>query len=272
MTASKLAVDADAVSVLMREAAVAEVLPRFGQLEPGDIATKSGPDDLVTAADLGCEAFLTPRLESLLPGSRVVGEEAVAADPSQLDWLNQPGDVWVIDPVDGTHNFANGRPDFVVIVALVRDGSLLGGWIHAPLLDKTYAAMRGEGAYCDGRKLQVATPAPLTQMHAVMYVGPKKFPALYARVKATRDELGPRSYSRSAGMEYVGLIEGRVHYAMFTRQLPWDHGAGWLLHREAGGYGAYLDGTPYTPVAAAEPYLLAPDLNTWQLIRDFYSS
>lgn len=263
-------IDVTAVSALIAEAAAKEVLPRFRQLSDADIATKSGPDDLVTAADLGCEAYLTPRLEALLPGCKVVGEEAVANDATVMDALQRPGDVWIIDPVDGTYNFAHGNDAFAVIVALVRDGEVMNGWIHVPLQGKTIVAERGAGTYSDGKRLAVANPAPRSEMHAVLYVGPKKFPDLYARVKETRDQLGQRSYLRSAGMEYVALVEGRVHFAMFTRELPWDHAAGWLIHREAGGYGAYLDGAPYKPVAEAKPFLLAPNETTWTELRDFY--
>ena len=263
-------VDLDAVTALLCEAADEHVLPWFQWLEAHDIGTKSGPEDLVTAADLACEAFLTKQLGDILPEARIVGEEAVANDRTILETLDAPGYVWVIDPVDGTHNFAHGKAAFAIIVALVKDGALEAGWINVPLQRKTIVAARGAGAYCGEKRLHVAQPAPLDEMRAVLYVGAKRFPELYARVKEVRPQLGPRSFSRSAGMEYVHMAEGRVHYAMFTRELPWDHAAGSLIHREAGGYAAYLDGAPYAPVEETKPLLLAPDLETWRMLAALF--
>src|SRR6185437_792815 len=98
-----------------------EVMPRFEKLESGDISEK-GPGDLVTVADIAAEHRLTPALRGLLPGSLVVGEEAVAADPAVLALLDGDDYVWVVDPIDGTANFAAGIPLFAVMVALIRRG------------------------------------------------------------------------------------------------------------------------------------------------------
>lgn len=258
------------VTALLEEAGKNHVLPWFRELKAHEIQTKSGPDDLVTVADLACEAFLSERLQRLLPESRVVGEEAAARDHSTLDVLEQHGHVWIIDPVDGTHNFAHGKNEFAIILALVKDGEMEAGWIHVPLEGKTITAFRGGGSFCNEVRLRVASPRPLAEMRAVLYVGPKRFPNLYARVREVRPELGPRSFSRSAGIEYVRLVEGHVHYAMFTRQLPWDHAAGTLIHREAGGYAAYLDGAPYLPVEETKPLLLAPDRATWNMLAELF--
>jgi fructose-1,6-bisphosphatase/inositol monophosphatase family enzyme len=256
--------DIDAVTALLVEAGRTEILPRFRQLRAGDVETKSGPQDLVTAADVAAEAFLTARLSALMPRASIVGEEAVAHDGRFLDALHEPGYVWIIDPLDGTFNFAHGKEEFAIIVALVRDGVQVGGWIHVPLQGKTVVAERGQGTYCEGRRLQVAPPAALHEMRSALYASRTKHPDLYARIQVLRPRLGRGSFARSAGLEYVKLAEGRVHFALFTRQLPWDHAAGALIHAEAGGHGAYLDGTRYRPVDEAKPLLLAPDEPTWR--------
>src|SRR4030095_3156841 len=106
--------DADRVTRLIQEAAAAEIMPRFRQLAAGDVREKA-PGDLVTVADEAVEARLAPALEALLPGSVVVGEEAAAADPNLLNRLFDDQPVWIIDPVDGTSNFAEGRPAFAVM-------------------------------------------------------------------------------------------------------------------------------------------------------------
>src|SRR5690606_6840874 len=108
-----------AVARAVADVAAAEVMPRWRNLGAGDIAHKTGPDDLVTVADKAAEFALTARLAALLPGSTVVGEEAVAADPTVMQRLSEPGPVWVIDPIDGTAAFATGEPNFTLMVALV---------------------------------------------------------------------------------------------------------------------------------------------------------
>src|SRR3546814_7914346 len=94
----------DAVRLLIEEAARSVIMPRFRQLGSHEIDQKAGPHDMVTIADRESEEFLTPRLEALIAGSTVVGEEAVSADESIMEALRRPGTCWLIDPVDGTAN------------------------------------------------------------------------------------------------------------------------------------------------------------------------
>src|SRR5260370_28988248 len=112
-------VDSEKVRRLIAEVADAEVMPRFEKLETGDISEKS-PGDFVTIADVASERRLTPALRDLLPGSLVVGEEAVAADPAVLDLLAGDDPVWGVDPVDGTANFAARTPIFAIMVGRVQ--------------------------------------------------------------------------------------------------------------------------------------------------------
>jgi len=186
-----LTLDIDHVSALIRETAEAEILPRYQRLEAVDIRQKSGPQDLVTAADLASEARLERALRAHLPGSAVVGEEGAFADPTLLERLRGAGAVWIIDPVDGTINFCEGRPHFVVIVALVRDGVIVAGWLHDVLAGETAVAARGAGAWIGGRRLSVgrallsaqrrcrvsrarARHQPLRAVHAPDALGPRR--------------------------------------------------------------------------------------------------
>src|ERR1700675_4019087 len=147
--------DSDKVARLLAEIAAEEVMPYFEKLGRDDIREKK-PGDLVTIADVATERRLTPLLTDLLPGSRVVGEEAVAADPGVLDALADTAPVWLLDPIDGTANFAAGTPIFAVMVALVREGETVMSWIHDPVTRRTASAVAGEGAWHDGRRLRVA--------------------------------------------------------------------------------------------------------------------
>ncbi len=246
---------------MLAEVAATEIMPRFRQPERLETREK-GPGDPVTAADLASEAALTTALPALLPGARVVGEEGVAQDPEQMALLDQPGPVWVVDPVDGTRAFARGEPGFGVMVALVQDGETLAGWIHDPVAGWQAHAIAGRGAWRDGQRLQVAPGGALDTLE--MFVG-----STTGHQKTLRGAVGTVRACTSAAHIYMGLAEGRLHAAVFNRCQPWDHCAGLLLHAEAGGVGQRLDGTPYRATATARqgaPLLAAPDQATWQAL------
>lgn len=263
--------DPDAVTELLAEAGQTIVLPRFRNLRDDQIETKTGPNDLVTAADLECEAFLTERLIAMRPGSVVVGEEAAAHDPGLLDHLaTDDRDIWIIDPIDGTYNFAHGDERFAILLALVRESEIRAGWIHFPTTGATYCAEHGAGAFRDGDRLHVAAPKPVERMTAVLYVGKNRAPALYDRIQAVKQQLGSRRFARCVATEYAGLADGEIHYAIFTRQLPWDHAAGYLIHAEAGGAQAFFDGEPYRLHERDLPLLLAPDAESWDALHAFF--
>lgn len=258
--------DTDRVSDLLRETAEQIILPRFKRLEEGDTQEK-GPGDLVTIADLESEKYLTPALARLIPGSHVVGEEAAAASPHILELFRSDEPVWVIDPVDGTANFAEGSELFAVIVALVQHGKVRAGWIYDPVRDRMAVAEAGEGAYLDDRRMHVAKPQKLAEMIGVLslkFVPKDERSEVRARAQNLR-----RFFSLGcAGQEYLQLAEGRTHFSVYRRIMPWDHAAGWLIHREAGGAGAFADGTPYDANIHAGPLLMAPDPDSWDALRD----
>lgn len=259
--------DINRVSDLIRSVAKTEILPWFRNLDASGIREKTGPLDLVTLADEAAERALTPALADLLPGSRVVGEEAASENERVLDHLQGDAPVWIIDPVDGTMNFAQGRPMFAVIVALAWRGETVAGWIHDPIDGRMATAVKGEGAWLDGRRVRVANAAPLPSMVGALstrFCGA----AMAAQLEERSQGLGERVCLSSAAQEYLRLLEGRAHYSLYHRLMPWDHAAGVLLHAEAGGHAALIDGTPYRPTALNGSLLLAPDAECWRALHD----
>lgn len=261
---------------IMREVAAAEIMPRFRRLGSDDIAEKKSPSDLVTIADVEAEKRLSEALRSLLPGSRVVGEEDVEKNPDALDALAGDAPVWVIDPVDGTLNYARGRACFAVIVALCRHGQTLAGWILDPVADTVIHAAAGQGAWIEEpsgpRRLHLPPARSVPRM--VGSLGRR----LARRVKSRRSAgLDPfdRSPARTVkygctGREYMDLALGALDFAQYTRLKPWDHAAGVLIHAEAGGFAAMTETRrPYRP----EPkviqgtVLLAPDTDAWDALH-----
>ncbi len=255
-------VDPSRVGSVIREVAQSVILPRFRRLAASEVREKR-PGDLVTVADTEAERDLTRRLGDLLPGSLVVGEESVAADAAVLDRLADDGPVWIIDPVDGTANFAKGSELFAVIVALVVDGRTVQGWIHDPLADRTAIAAAGDGAWMSERRLKVSPEGPLATM-----AGSAGWRARALLTKAVARLVN----QGSAAHDYLALVEGRMQFAHFRRLRPWDHAAGVLLHQEAGGYSALMDGQPYRPQPANGGMLLTPGRASWDalapLVRD----
>ena len=244
-------VDMDLVCGIIREATESEILPRFKNLSATQIHEKK-PNQLVTEADIEAEKVLARRLCEVMPGS-VVGEEGVEVDPALMTALERPGVVWVIDPVDGTANFAHNNPRFAVVVALVIDGVTQAGWIHDPVPNRTITAHRGHGAWRADTRLRVSAEVPLNQMAGSV----KK----RGRVAEHVLHVARRG---SAAHDYLDLVTGKLHFAHFKKLMPWDHAAGVLIHAEAGGYGAMMDGSAYTPVLHADgQLLLAPGQASW---------
>lgn len=261
--------DIESVTRILEEVAAEEVLPRFQMLKNHEIRRKAG-GELVTVADVAAEEQISRRLADLLPGSHVVGEEATADDPSVLDRLASEDDwVWVIDPVDGTGNFARGKPAFAVMAGLVRGGETVAGWIHHPVEGRTATAEVGAGAWLGGERLRVADDAPLGEMRGTLHAGTFAPPDMVRQVQARRARVGAIKSLRCAGLEYLRLASGQMHFSLFTKLMPWDHVPGALIQREAGGLARTLDGAPYTARSHRAPgLLLAPGEAAWQALHD----
>src|SRR5690554_3734257 len=115
----------------MRDVAEDIIRPRFRTLADGDISSKSGPSDLVTIADTEAELAITPLLADI-EAIPVVGEEAAETNPALTELLGTSAAAWTVDPVDGTWNFAHGKPAYAVMVGHVVGGDIHGGWILLP--------------------------------------------------------------------------------------------------------------------------------------------
>ncbi len=263
--------DLAAVEALLREAAVAEILPRFRRLDPTAIRAKTGPQDLVTDADEAAERHIAAGLRARFPGCVVVGEEATAADPRLLDAVGTADLAFLVDPVDGTANFAAGMPLFGVMAAAVMRGEVVAAVIHDPLGDDSALALRGEGAWietADGRRsdLRVARPAAPAQM-----VGCASWrflpPEQRGRVNRNLASVAGSFNFRCAAHEYRLAATGNCHFLLYGRLMPWDHAPGWLLHREAGGFSARFDGSPYRPSLTSGGLICAPDEAGFHALR-----
>ncbi len=232
------------VADLIRETAAAELLPRFRNLSKDDVRQKR-PGDLVTVADVASEQRLASGLAKILPGVPVVGEEAVEADPGLLRLIGRPGErCWIVDPLDGTSNFAAGNATFAVIVALVENGRTVGGWILDVPNGRMAVALAGRGVTLEGVPV-VGAPAGTSPAG---FVGYKIRKAFEQQLPAIRQRgIGPVSTLRCAGVEYLEILAGRATFSIYRRTKPWDHAAGALMLAEAGGGAVRFDGHDYGP-------------------------
>jgi len=259
----------DQVSWLIADVAATEVMPRFRKLEPDHVIEKAA-GNLVTIADRAAEERLTAALRDMMPGSTVVGEEAVAADAALLDRLLGEQHVWIIDPIDGTANFIEGRNEFGVMVCLARKGELIASWIHRPVTGATAIAESGGGAWIDGERVKLSAPPDVApEMTGTLLAGTYGDKAYNKRLQQRRDRVQAVRSSHSAAIEYWRLLTGDLHFSVFTKLMPWDHAPGVLLHREAGGHSGYIDrGDAYRPADINRPGLLAaPDQDAWRKLR-----
>ena len=261
-------IDPQAVTEIIAEVARQEILPRFRALRDQDVRRKRS-GELVTVADEAAEQELSRRLRDLLPGSQVVGEESVEADPTILERLTGTDPVWIVDPVDGTGNFAGGSPVFAVMVGLVREAETLAAWIYDPVTECAVTAEQGSGAWMGDKRLRVATADTPKAMSGTLHASTFA-PAETARqVQSRRARVGAIKSLRCAGHEYLRLAQGTMHFSLFTKLMPWDHVPGTLIQREAGGVAKTLDGALYRATSHKAPGLLmAPDEASWQALED----
>ncbi|GGS94855.1 MULTISPECIES: inositol monophosphatase family protein [Streptomyces] len=254
---------ADEVEEAVRKAAAQEIMPRWRRLAAHEIDQKTGPHDLVTDADREAERYLTEALGALLPGSVVVGEEAVHADPATYDAVRGDAPVWIVDPVDGTRQFVHGDTGFCTLVALAHRGVLLASWTYAPARDQCATAVRGRGAFLDGERLFAGVPEPGRDLR-VATSHPDFTTDEEKRVLRALDVPGvaPRPCG-SAGLEYLAVARGELDGTVFGWEAAWDHAAGLLLVEEAGGTQLTVTGEPFrTAGGNALPFTAARDAAT----------
>ena len=203
---------------------------------------KKGRIDLVTAADLAAEELFRELIASRFPSHAVIGEEAAPAPE-----LRERPVQWIIDPVDGTTNFAHGLALFSVSIALRIDGVLQAGVVYDPIAEELFTAERGFGARLNGQPLRVSGATALVD--GVLCTG---FPYTVREERrrqvdvfaAFLDEARAVRRLGSAALDLAYVAAGRLDGFWEERLQPWDMAAGVLLVEEAGGTVTDMDGGP----------------------------
>ena len=214
-----------------------------------------GAVDLVTEADLAAETLIREELGKSFPGDPMLGEEGGGGHCAQ-------DRIWVVDPLDGTTNYAHGLPLFSVSIALCEQGKPCAGAVYQPMLDELFHARRGGGAWRNGRRIAVSGRSRLDRSLAVTGF-PYDIQASVGRVLRPLEQMlkAARGVRRlgSAAMDLCYVAAGIFDLFWEINLKPWDVAAGWLLVEEAGGVVTDFSGRPHH-LERAELLACTPEL------------
>jgi len=262
------------VNAILHGVVTTVVMPSFRALRPEDIHLKDtpgDPDDLVTSADEAAERYLIDALRELVPGAAFIGEEGVSENPALVAALSGSAPAWLIDPIDGTKNFARGASDFGVMIALVEGGVTRASWIAVPAAQPSgyvMSAERGRGTHIDGVRVSPTGRIASTRrgtIHTRMMPGDAAADAL-ARL---RGKYAPVPSTGAAATEYSAIVRGEKDFVIYYRLLPWDHAPGALAITEAAGVAVHVTGEPYAPLSPNQVTIFAATPELAETIRAF---
>ena len=215
---------------------------RFHQ--PHDIRMK-GVINLVTETDLAAEAHILEKLSKETPEIPVMAEES-----AQSRAVCSRPRYWVVDPLDGTTNFAHGVPHFAVSIALLEQARPLIGAIYHPILDQLYAASLGGGAWINERRMTVTLTDEL--IRALVATGfpydiDQTLPLVIQQMERVLPAVRDIRRAGAAALDLAYVACGRLDGFYEINLQPWDTAAGWLLVEESGGRLSDFNGAPYSP-------------------------
>jgi myo-inositol-1(or 4)-monophosphatase len=221
-----------------------QVLCRFSR-QRHTVSSKSTEIDLVTEADLASEQLIVDAIRGQFPAHKVLSEEGLGDLQSMardIPWL------WLVDPLDGTVNYAHGFPIWGVSLSLAEGGQVILGVIYDPLRDQMFWAERGQGAWCNGERICVSTTKRLQDALVATGFAYRRatladnnlaeFGAIMPRVQGVRR-------AGAAILDLALLATGRLDAYWEMHLQPWDWAAGWLLVEEAGGLVTDVRGGPW---------------------------
>jgi len=264
-------INPDDIAHYIKGVAEDKIIPRFQKLAQGDIRSKSSPTDLVTIADEEAEIELSRILTGLLPGSVALGEEAVSKEHVRRDLLSTTDSpIWIIDPVDGTSNFAHGKPIFGTMVCLVYRSEKVMSWIYQIPTDRMVSCEKGAGiAFNYEAYIRPALEHDQTKLNGLSAFVSKKFipSSIRPYVENKIGILGDAKTFMCCAWEYVQVLEGKAAFSLYKRIEPWDHLAGTLMLEEAGFYIRKWDGTPYRTGDLSGGLINAQSETMWKAVH-----
>ncbi len=254
--------DISLIREIVTSTAREELLTRFTQVERHSKADGS----FITEADLAAQQRIQQALAQHYPDFGFLGEEMDAAEQTAL-LQNADQPLWVLDPLDGTSNFAANIPFFSVSLALINKGEIVFGVVYDPVQDECFWAQKGSGAFMNEQPLSAANSPQSSLKKSTGLIDLKRLSAeLQTRLIQDMPYSSQRSFG-SVALDWCWIAAGRCHVYLHGKQKLWDYGAGHLILSEAGGHSCTLDGeqvfnnslTPRSAVAALDKSLF----NEW---------
>lgn len=223
----------DEILSLARDAALEAGKLIAEKRQSGNIQQQyKGQQELVTSADIAADKLIIDKIKSRYPEHRILSEETYT-DRAQIKNLDDP--IWIIDPIDGTVNYAHGQLMVAVSIAFAMDGEVKVGMVHNPFLDETYSSIIGEGSFLNGEPLDVSHQPSLRK--AVIATGfpydKRTVPQIIKRCEKVLMHCQDIRRLGSAAMDICWVANGRLD-GYFESLSPWDFAAARLIALEAG--------------------------------------
>lgn len=214
------------------------LLENFGT---GDLTIERKVDrSLATNVDKASEQMIIDRIRRTFPGHGIIGEER-GQDGDEQDYM------WIIDPLDGTHNFIRGIPIFGVSIGVAYRDRFVAGVIYLPTEDRIYVGEQGNGAYCNGTKLQVSSVSDLRECTVSFDSSLRSRSDLKLQMlrEVTSNSFNLRMLGASV-RTLTYIAEGKIDATIEVEDHSWDFAAGVCIVEEAGGRSSDLKGNPLT--------------------------
>lgn len=232
--------------------------------EPLELSQKTSNRDIVTQVDKQVEAFFINNIRSHYPTHRILGEEGGGDALTSLE-----GDVWIIDPIDGTLNFAYKQRGFGLMISFYQDGVGQLGYIYDVLNDRLYYGINGQGAYCNGQRLLAPKQASIQE--SFFHVnGTTLMNAPFWLRNVVDHSLGTRTIG-SAALETIAVLTGECAAYASLQLAPWDVAAGKVILRELGLFCVTLEGDEIDLLQEKTTVLMGTQ-NAVEEVVSFYKS
>ena len=247
------------------------VLHYYKNLKSEDISTKSSNDDYVSIADKKSEEIIMKQLKGFLDVSDILGEETAFLD-EQYDKYLDKSLLWVVDPIDGTKNYINGKDNFCSMISLVSYKLPIATFIYYPLKNIFVYAFKNYGAFIVDTNNKISDKLLIKSTNTLKTIGsggtkgiPEDYrPSILHNLKSSTERL----FIGSAGIETIMLAKNEIQFIFHGRVTPWDHSPMDLITKEAGGCVYMAINKEEFNIKSKGSILAASNAQVWNKIRD----
>ena len=261
----------DYISELLVEVNKSIILKYYKNLSSKHIDTKSSDDDFVSIADKESEIYIVKNLIGFLNINQYIGEETSFSNKDDHKLLKKNGLYWVIDPIDGTKNYINGKNEFCSMISLVFNSIPIASFVYCPLKDLLVYAFKGFGTYSLEIKTKKINQLRIQQDSFSNIVGSGGTKGiqepLRQKVLQNLRKYTNRLFIGSAGIEAIMLASNETQFVFHGRVTPWDHSPLDLIIKESGGCVYMLNDKTEFNIFSEGPILAASNDQIWVNIR-----